>query len=104
MADKEPRAEQGKEQATGIVLGGADLFVTVSKQDTIAGIPLRTTEQISFIIRYQGQQQPPYKFVMQVAAKLAGDKCRLIAASLLPQGWVRDVDTPVFGWAVGTEI
>lgn len=103
MSDK-PRDQQGKEPDAGIVLGGADLFVTVSKQNTVVGIPLRTTEQISFIIRYQGQQQPPYKFVMQVAGKLAGDKCKMIAASLLPQGWMRDVDTPVFGWAVGTEI
>ena len=102
MADK-LRGDQGKEPDSGIVQGGADLLVTVSKPDTIVGIPLRTEEQISFIIRYQGQKQPDFKFVMQVATKLAGGKCRMIAASILPQGWIKDTDAPVFGWAAGAE-
>lgn len=95
-----PYDEQGKSPDSGIVQGGGELLVSMLIQHTALGLPVGRVEVKRFLVRYQGQQLPPYSFVKQLADSL-NSEAQIIGISQLPQGWIKESWLPSYSYQAG---
>lgn len=95
-----PYDEHGKSPDNGITQGGGELLVSLLVQHTALGLPVGRVEVKRFLVRYQGQQLPPYDFIRRLAESF-NTEAQIIAISPLPQGWVKESWLPSYAYQSG---